>query len=221
VEPSQRAFGLPPQHAVEPSQRAFGLPPQHTVEPSQRAFGLPRQSPPIRNDFARSVTPRGTVVASLPSRSIIVHHAGIPYTFHNGVWFRPHGSSFIVVAAPIGAFVPFLPPFCTTLWYGGLPYYYADHAYYMWSSDQNAYEVVQPPPGTPESAVNSDQPYAYPLQDQSPEQQARDRSDCSAWATDQTGFDPSQSGDDMTATLTAYYNLALIRCLESRGYSVK
>ncbi|HWK52219.1 MAG TPA: DUF6515 family protein [Steroidobacter sp.] len=182
---------------------------------------MPHESPPVQNNFSRFTTPRGTVVASPPPQSILVHHAGVPYSIYNGVWYRPYGSSFVVVAAPIGAFVPLLPPFYTTVWYGGLPYYYADDAYYTWSSDQNAYEVVSPPPGTPEPVVNSDRLYAYPLDNQSPEQQARDRYDCHAWATEQSGFDPSQSGDDLTATQTAYYDRALTACLTGRGYSVK
>ncbi len=36
--------------------------------------------------------------------------------------------------------------------------------------------------------------YAYPLHDQSPEQQSRDRYECSVWAVHQTGFDPSAPG---------------------------
>jgi uncharacterized protein YcfJ len=35
------------------------------------------------------------------------------------------------------------------------------------------------------------QVYAYPLHGQPPEQQDRDRYECSTWATQQTGFDPS------------------------------
>jgi hypothetical protein len=33
--------------------------------------------------------------------------------------------------------------------------------------------------------------YAYPVQNQTPEQLDRDRYECSLWATQQTGFDPS------------------------------
>lgn len=36
--------------------------------------------------------------------------------------------------------------------------------------------------------------YAYPLDDQSPGQQSRDRYECSVWAVHQTGFDPSAPG---------------------------
>ena len=46
---------------------------------------------------------------------------------------------------------------------------------------------VPPPP--PPSEV-----YAYPQRGQTPEQQDRDRYECSVWATQQTGFDPSAPG---------------------------
>jgi len=47
----------------------------------------------------------------------------------------------------------------------------------------------QPPP----PQVNSDV-YAYPMRGQPPQQQDRDHYDCSIWATQQTGFDPSAPG---------------------------
>lgn len=50
---------------------------------------------------------------------------------------------------------------------------------------------VPPPPPPPQ--VNSDV-YAYPLHGQPPQQQDRDHYECSVWATQQTGFDPSAPG---------------------------
>ena len=43
-----------------------------------------------------------------------------------------------------------------------------------------------PPPPPPDVTV-----YAYPQQGQSPQQMDRDRYECSTWATEQTGFNPS------------------------------
>jgi hypothetical protein len=48
----------------------------------------------------------------------------------------------------------------------------------------------RPPPPPPPVAVRVDV-YAYPLQNQTPDQQGKDRYECSLWATQQTGFDPS------------------------------
>ncbi len=49
------------------------------------------------------------------------------------------------------------------------------------------YEAPPPPP--PVVTV-----YAYPLHGQTPQQQDRDHYECSQWATQQTGFDPSAPG---------------------------
>ena len=46
-----------------------------------------------------------------------------------------------------------------------------------------------PPPPPPERPVTDI--YAYPQNNQPPEQQERDRYECNAWAVQQSGFDPS------------------------------
>ncbi len=51
------------------------------------------------------------------------------------------------------------------------------------------YAAPPPPPPPPVAQV-----YAYPLHGQSAEQQDRDHYECSTWATQQTGFDPSAPG---------------------------
>jgi hypothetical protein len=183
-----------------------------------RAFDMHREQPPLRRDAVRVGPPRGTVVDRLPSQTIVVQHAGISYSIHDGVWYRPDGARFTVVAPPIGAFVPVLPSFYTTVWFGGLPYYYADDVYYAWRPDHTAYEIVAAPAGAPEPVVNGDRLYAYPLNGQTPEQQARDRYDCHVWATDQSGVDPSRT---MTTAQSADYDRAMTACLSGRGYSVK
>lgn len=52
--------------------------------------------------------------------------------------------------------------------------------------------VYDPPPPPPPPPIS--QVYAYPLHGQTPEQQDRDHYECSTWATQQTGFDPSAPG---------------------------
>jgi Glycine zipper 2TM domain len=51
------------------------------------------------------------------------------------------------------------------------------------------YQQAPPPPPPPSSEV-----YAYPLHGQAAQQQDRDHYECSLWATQQTGFDPSAPG---------------------------
>src|SRR5256884_3969641 len=61
--------------------------------------------------------------------------------------------------------------------------------------------VAHPPPGPVQRVYNEAPPpppspdvYAYPLHGQTPQQQDRDHYECSQWATQQTGFDPSAPG---------------------------
>jgi hypothetical protein len=51
-----------------------------------------------------------------------------------------------------------------------------------------------PPPPVPSAPPPNVDVYAYPLHGQPPEQQDRDHYECSQWATQQTGFDPSAPG---------------------------
>jgi Glycine zipper 2TM domain len=59
---------------------------------------------------------------------------------------------------------------------------------------------TSPPPPPPPPAYAPPPPqvnttvYAYPLHGQPPQQQDRDHYECSIWATQQTGFDPSAPG---------------------------
>ena len=64
-------------------------------------------------------------------------------------------------------------------------------------------ERPAPPPPPPVGTVYAPHPpppqvssdvYAYPMRGQPPQQQDRDHYDCSIWATQQTGFDPSAPG---------------------------
>jgi hypothetical protein len=50
------------------------------------------------------------------------------------------------------------------------------------------------PPPPPAAPPPNTEVYAYPLHGQPPEQQDRDHYECSQWATQQTGFDPSAPG---------------------------
>jgi Glycine zipper 2TM domain len=52
----------------------------------------------------------------------------------------------------------------------------------------------RPPPPPPAPPPPNTTVYAYPLHNQPPDQLDRDRYECSQWATQQTGFDPSAPG---------------------------
>jgi hypothetical protein len=175
---------------------------------------------------------RGAAVGALPAGRVPVYdRAHNAYYFHGGVWYRPYGGRFVVVGPPIGVFVPYLPPYYTTLWIGGYPYYYANDTYYSWNPGQGQYEVVQPAGADAPAGVDgtSTEPpaatgelYSYPKNGQSPEQQEQDRYECHRWAVDQSGFDPTQNtGAPPDPAKRPAYDHAMTACLEGRGYTVK
>ncbi len=171
--------------------------------------------------------PRGHAVPVLPPNHRVVPYRGARYHYHDGVWYRPSGTRFVVILPPVGVIVPFLPPFYTTVWVGGLPYYYAGGVYYTWRPEENGYVVADAPPGTEvsEQPAVPDQLFVYPMKGQSEQQQETDRYQCHRWAADQTGFDPTQPGgnvaESQTAGKRADYQRAMKACLEARGYSVQ
>jgi Family of unknown function (DUF6515) len=181
----------------------------------------------------RSYPNRGVVVGAVPGHPVVFDRPGGRFYYSGGVWYAPRGPGFVVVAAPIGVFVPVLPPFYTTLWIGAVPYYYADDTYYMWDPSQSAYEVVAPPGDSAGATTDAPQPpppqgdqmFIYPQNGQSAEQQASDRYECHKWASSQTGFDPTQEGggvppDQLDGRRTDYRR-AMIACLAGRGYSAR
>jgi hypothetical protein len=172
---------------------------------------------------------RGYVVREVPRDSYTVVHTNVNFRYSRGEWYRRSGPSWVVVGAPIGAFVPVLPPFYTTVWFGGLPYYYANETYYVWDTPHREYRVVDPPnenesAGTTQQPA-SDQLFVYPKNGQSSEQQSRDRYECHHYAVEQTGYDPTQAGGgvsgDIAASKRSDYVRAEEACLDARGYSVK
>jgi hypothetical protein len=178
---------------------------------------------------------RGYGVRELPRDRVVV--GGGRYFYSGGIWYAPRGPGFVVVGAPFGLFVPVLPPYYNTVYFGGVPYYYANDTYYQWVPDQNQYEVVQAPgddgaaqaqPGPAVQAAATtvtDDVFIYPKNGQPEDQQARDKYECHKWASQQSGFDPTQSGGgvppEQNASAHTAYNRAMGACLEGRGYSVK
>lgn len=172
---------------------------------------------------------RGEVVRVIPRGAYTVRYRGGAYLYHGGEWYRRNGRAAIVIAAPIGAFVPILPPFYSTVWWGGVPYYYADDTYYDWNAGVGEYEVVQPPEGIESGGTTQTPPpdsiFVYPKNGQSAEQQAQDRFECHRSAVAATGYDPTVAGGgvpgDVARTKRADYMRAQAACLDARGYSVK
>lgn len=169
----------------------------------------------------------GRVFNSLPERRRPIRYHDRDYFYISGVWYLSSGVSFSVVVPPIGIVVPILPPFYTTLWFGGVPYYYANDIYYTWRPDLNGYQVVAPPEEqTPsEPTYLADELFIYPKQGQSEQQQADDRYACHRWAVDQSQYDPTQPPEGLSVKVLSEkredYRRATKACLEGKGYSVR
>ena len=174
----------------------------------------------------RSYPVRGRYVQRLPRDHRVIVHGGSRYYYRGGVWYRPYGPRFAVIAPPFGVVVPYLPPYYATVWFGGIPYYYANEVYY--TRVPNGYAVVAPPSGEasetppPEIEAPIEQLFIYPRQGQSEEQQAKDRYECHAWAVQQTGYDPTKPREgDLAGQKRVEYQRAMGACLDGRGYTVK
>lgn len=193
---------------------------QHQRDQRGREPGGPR-APNIHLDqryhHDHYYPPRGYAMPALPGGSISIVHGGGSYFFHGGVWFRPVGARFVVIAPPLGIIVPVLPPAYVTLWIGGAPYYYANGAYYGAAPGQG-YVVVAPPPGAdvavpvpPPAPKAPPDPIIYPRNGQSPAQTETDRQECNRWATTQ----PSAMAD------AEVFQRAVAACMDGRGYTVR
>ena len=151
------------------------------------------------------------------------------YWSHGGHWYRWDHGAWVVWGAPIGLFVPVLPFYFTTVWWGGVPYYYANDSYYLWNDDQRQYQVVAPPDGIESGglpqAPASNQLFIYPKSGQSAEQQAKDQYECHRWAVTQSGFDPTVAGGGVPSAEAGAkrndYFKSQVACLEGRGYTVR
>ena len=164
-----------------------------------------------------------------PRTGFAIEHGPDHLWYDHGQWYRHDGAGWLVAHAPVGVFVPELPPFYTTIWFGGIPYYYANDTYYAWEASHDQYEVVQPPSGIEAGASTHAPPddtlFVYPKNGQSTEQQDHDRYDCYTLATQQTGYDLTKPDGGVppaeAPSKRSDYLRADSACLEGRGYSVK
>ncbi|HTS54535.1 MAG TPA: DUF6515 family protein [Burkholderiales bacterium] len=182
--------------------------------------------------------PVGFAFGALPVGHVVLRYQGATFFFGGGVWYSAAGPGrFVVVAPPVGVVVPLLPPFYATVWVGGVPYYYANNAYYV--RGPQGYVVVNPPPPAaiveqpPANAVVQQPPSStayrtplaqlsmYPNHGQSQQQQAKDRYECHRWGVEQSGYDPSRSdGPGGTEQQMDGYRAAMKACLDARDYTV-
>jgi hypothetical protein len=180
-----------------------------------------------RYNHGRYYPRAGSFRPSLPDGYRPYYRGGDRYYFSGGIWYAPRGPGFVVVRPPPGLVISVLPPYYSTVWVGGMPYYYADDVYYTWQPEQNGYTVAEPPenadsPSAPPAESAQDDLIIYPRNGQTKEQQAADKLECQNWAKDQSGFDPSLPGGaaNQADGARANYNRAISACFEGRGYKV-
>src|SRR5450631_1742063 len=213
-------------------QQDRGEPPQNRGPvPGRAGFDGRGQVLDSRYNHGRYYPSFGTVRPSLPEGYRPYYRGRDRFYFSGGIWYAPSGPGFVVVRPPAGLVISVLPPFYSTVWFGGLPYYYADNVYYTWQPEQNGYVIVDPPansdqPSTaPENAASpADDLIIYPNNGQSKDQKAADQFECHGWAKNQTGFDPTQPGGGVQSgdidRIRSNYNRAMSACLQGRGYQV-
>jgi hypothetical protein len=167
--------------------------------------------------------PIGYRITVLPSASIRIVYRGLPYFYYTGVFYRPYSSGYIVVSAPIGAFVSSLPDGFIAFSLGIATYYYVNDTYYLWDPYRSGYMVVEKPKGADEAIekATSERLVVYPNKGQDEEQQAKDRYECHRWAVTEAGFDPTLEEEEFSASDRDVYRRALAACLEGRDYTVK
>ena len=231
--------------ADEPNRapQARSAPRQNAARPAVDGRGQVLDS---RYNHGRYYPAAGTARATLPEGYRPYFRGGNRYYFSGGVWYAARGPGFVVIAPPVGLVVGVLPPYYSTVRFGGVPYYYADNVYYTWQPDQNGYAVANPP-GDPDAPPDASADAAAPPPEQAPppspsdsgqgdliiypkngqtkEQQSADQFECNNWAKGQTGFDPTQpaggsgvAGDPDVAH--SNYERAMSACLQGRGYQV-
>lgn len=168
----------------------------------------------------------GTVVQVLPAPAPRVVWQGVPYRFHEGVWYTAAGRGHAVVHPPRGVWVSELPFWRTVVVVGGLTYLYLNGTYYR-ERAQGGYEVVDAPSavGQNAAAAAAERVFVYPRNGQGAQQQAADEYDCHRWSVAQTGFDPAAQATGVLqaadAQQRADYQRARGACLEGRGYTVR
>lgn len=96
-------------------------------------------------NYGRYYPVRGQHFVRIPGPYLSLSFGGSPYYYSSGMFYRPYGSYFSLVAPPFGIHVNILPRGYWPLRVSGYPYFYYNGIFYR--QTQNDYEVVQAPVG--------------------------------------------------------------------------
>ena len=87
----------------------------------------------------------GSAIATLPPYYDTVYVGSTSYIYSDGIYLQPSGSSYTVVAPPIGAIVTYIPDGCTTITADNTLYYNCSGIYYqpLFENGSTVYQVVR------------------------------------------------------------------------------
>jgi hypothetical protein len=108
-----------------------------------------------RQSFFWSDYHKGMRIGTLPHGYHRIHVRNHDFFFFEGVFYDDEPSGYVVVAPPVDADIPDLPPGAETIEANGTVYYYAAGAFYVQQSD-GSYIVVAPPMGVTVSLLPPD-----------------------------------------------------------------
>lgn len=188
----------------------------------QQTFGHAAPFSPAR---AEPFPAPGYQIGHLPDQHQEIRVGSARYFYNRGIFYRPDRSGvYMVVNAPIGARVSYLPAGYVSFFIGPRHYFYVNYTYYLWDQANAQYVTVEEPEGATNQVVNASnltpsELYVYPSQGQDESQQEFDKYQCYLWAVDQTGVDPSAGA--AAGSNISDYQRAYSVCLEGRGYTVK
>lgn len=120
---------------------------QSTGAFAKKPFGLSRH---LNKFFGGSVRPHKNKTVFLPKAAKTISFGGVNYFFHDGLFYQKALSGYLVVSAPIGAFVLSLPIGYRTVIVNETPYYVYNDTYYV--KEGKGYVVVDEIPSETEVA---------------------------------------------------------------------
>lgn len=86
----------------------------------------------------------GVAVAAPPRGYRTVYVGSAPYAYYGGTFYQPASSGYVVVAPPVGAVVPMLPPGAVVTTVNGVTVYVVNNVYYqpVFAGGMTQYRVV-------------------------------------------------------------------------------
>jgi hypothetical protein len=89
----------------------------------------------------------GAVVTAAPAAAVVIRTRNTPFYFHDGIYYTPRNSNYVVVRPSPGIRIKVLPAGHRKVIVGPGSYYYYYGIFYAKADRDEAYEVVEAPEG--------------------------------------------------------------------------